>query len=129
LNKRPLNTYQAVIVDFHAEATSEKQALAWYGDGRLSVLVGTHTHVPTADLRVLPGGTGLVCDLGCVAPSNSVIGADKHKVLRRFLTQMPVALSPVDEEREVLFYSVYAEIDPETRRTLKLQRVDRVVQL
>lgn len=124
-----LNDYQAVVVDFHAEATSEKQALAWYCDGRASLLVGTHTHVPTADLRTFPGGTGLVCDIGCVAPANSVIGADKTKVLKRFLTQTPVALSPVDDEREILFYSIYAEIDPDTRKTLKLERVDRTVQL
>lgn len=127
--KRNLADYCAVLIDFHAEATSEKQALAWYCDGRASLLVGTHTHVPTADLRTLPGGTGLVCDLGCVAPANSVIGADKTKVLKRFLTQTPVALSPVDDETEVLFYSVYAEIDPATRRTVKLLRVDRTVQL
>ncbi|EKD76224.1 MAG: hypothetical protein ACD_43C00186G0002 [uncultured bacterium] len=129
LAKRHLENYQAVIIDFHAEATSEKQALAWYCDGRASLLVGTHTHVPTADLRTLPKGTGLVCDIGCVAPAVSVIGADKEKVLKRFLTQTPVALSPADSETEVLFYSIYAEIDPQTRRTFKLERVDRVVQL
>lgn len=129
LAHRNLNDYQAVLIDFHAEATSEKQALAWYCDGRASLVVGTHTHVPTADLRTLPNGTGLVCDLGCVAPANSIIGADKQKVLKRFLTQTPVALSPADDETEVLFYSVYAEIDPDTRRTVKLARVDRTIQL
>lgn len=129
LQLRPAEHYQAVIIDLHAEATSEKQALAWYADGRASLVVGTHTHVPTADLRILPQGTGLVCDLGCVAPALSVIGADKDRALQRFLTQMPVGLEPAEAAGEVLFYSVYAKIDPATRRTLTLQRVDRSIRV
>ncbi len=114
----------AILVDIHAEATSEKQALAWYGDGRVSIVVGTHTHVPTADLRILTEGTGLVCDLGSVAVADSVIGADKGKVLQRFLTQTPTALSPA-ESGLVLFNSVLIEIDPATRKTIQLTRIDR----
>lgn len=126
LKQHDLTKFAAVIVDLHAEATSEKQALAWYGDGRLSLMVGTHTHVPTADLRILNQGTGLVCDLGCVGAADSVIGADKNLVLQRFLTQAPVSLKPV-ESGEVLFHSVLIEIDPATRRTVRMERVDRSI--
>ncbi|HBY73626.1 MAG TPA: metallophosphoesterase [Candidatus Kerfeldbacteria bacterium] len=126
LKQHPPEQFNAVLVDMHAEATSEKQALAWYLDGRVSTVVGTHTHVPTADLRILHHGTGLVCDLGSVAAADSVIGADKDKVLHRFLTQLPGSLSPA-ETGEVLFNAVLLEIDPATRQTVRLTRVDRVV--
>lgn len=128
LAQHQLEKYNAVIVDLHAEATSEKQALAWHGSDRLSLLVGTHTHVPTADLRILPSGTGLVCDVGSVTVANSVIGADTSKVLYRFLTQMPQSLSPA-EDTTVLFNSVLCDIDPDTRKTLRLERIDRQVDL
>lgn len=118
--------FSTIIVDIHAEATSEKQALAWYLDGRVSAVVGTHTHVPTADLRILTQGTGLVCDLGSVAAANSVIGADKDKVLQRFLTQLPGVLNPA-ETGPVLFNAVLLEVDPATCKTLRLTRVDREV--
>ena len=78
-----------VLVDFHAEATSEKQALGFYLDGRVSAVLGTHTHVPTADARVLPGGTGLQTDVGMTGPYESVIGFRSDKVLQRFLLQTP----------------------------------------
>ena len=128
LKNKPLEQYAAIIVDLHAEATSEKQGLAWHLDGRVSLVVGTHTHVPTADLRILTNGTGLVCDLGSVAAADSVIGADKDKVLRRFLTQMPGALSPA-ETGPVLFNSVLFEIDTVSHKTLRMERVDRTVAL
>lgn len=128
LKQHDLDHYQAIIVDFHAEATSEKQALAWYAAGRVSVVVGTHTHVPTADLRILPGGTGFVCDIGAVAAANSVIGANKDKVLHRFLTQMPLALSP-EERGPVLFNAVLVTIDPATKQTVAMERVDRVTEV
>ena len=79
----------AVVVDFHAEATSEKQALGHYLDGRVSLLVGTHTHVPTSDYRVLPGGTAYQSDVGMCGDYHSVIGMDKDEPLRRFLTKVP----------------------------------------
>lgn len=128
LKQYNLDDLSAILIDIHAEATSEKQALAWYCNGRASLIVGTHTHVPTADLRILSAGTGLVCDLGSVTAADSVIGADKERVLQRFLTQTPVALVPA-ENGELLFNSVYIEIDPQTRRTLKLERVDRQIHL
>ena len=78
-----------VIVDFHAEATSEKIAMGWFLDGRVAALMGTHTHVQTADNRVLPKGTGYITDAGMTGPADSVIGMDKEGVLERFYTQMP----------------------------------------
>lgn len=79
-----------IFVDFHAEATSEKISLGWYLDGRVSVVVGTHTHVPTADERVLPGGTAYVTDVGMTGPYDGVIGVKKELVVGRFLNNMPV---------------------------------------
>ncbi len=79
-----------VLVDFHAEATSEKVAMGWYLDGRVTACVGTHTHVPTADARVLPGGTAYITDVGMTGPRGGVIGVQKELAVRRFVTQMPV---------------------------------------
>ncbi len=78
-----------VFVDFHAEITSEKQAFGWYLDGRVSAVVGTHTHVPTADERLLPGGTAYLTDAGMTGPSEGVIGMDKEVVLKKYLTAIP----------------------------------------
>lgn len=113
-----------VFVDFHAEATSEKQAVAWYLDGRVAAVVGTHTHVPTADARVLPRGTATVTDLGMVGVRDSIIGDDVASVLDRFLTSMPTRL-PVAEGSEVTFNSVLIDVDEETRRAVSIERVDR----
>ena len=97
------------ICDMHGEATSEKQAMGWYLDGRVSAVVGTHTHVPTADARLLPAGTAYVSDVGMVGPRDGVIGVDKEAVLKRFLTGVPhrfeVASGPVT------FNSVLITID------------------
>lgn len=82
-------TPDVVVVDFHAEATSEKRALAEYVSGRAQVVVGTHTHVPTADARILNGSTAFISDLGMVGPSDSSLGADKNEVLKNFLTGLP----------------------------------------
>ena len=79
-----------VLVDFHAEATSEKVAMGWYLDGRVTACVGTHTHVPTADARVLPGGTAYISDVGMTGPRESVIGVEREQAIRRFLTHTPV---------------------------------------
>jgi len=78
-----------IIVDFHAEATSEKIALGWYLNGKVAAVVGTHTHVQTADERVLPKGTGYITDLGMTGPADSVIGMEKSVVLEKFVTQLP----------------------------------------
>jgi metallophosphoesterase (TIGR00282 family) len=80
---------KVILVDMHAEATSEKQAMGWYLDGRVSAVVGTHTHVQTADERILPGGTGYISDVGMTGPVDSVIGMNREIILTRFLTQRP----------------------------------------
>src|SRR5205085_6893355 len=85
---------QVVLVDFHAEATSEKVALARYLDGRVTAVIGTHTHVQTSDARVLAGGTAAITDAGMTGPHDSVIGSDEHNAIRRFVTGMPMRLEP-----------------------------------
>jgi 2',3'-cyclic-nucleotide 2'-phosphodiesterase len=87
-----------VLVDFHAEATSEKVAMGWYLAGRVTACVGTHTHVPTADARVLPGGTAYISDVGMTGPHGGVIGAEREPAVRRFVTQMPTKLGTSEEE-------------------------------
>ncbi len=112
-----------VFCDMHAEATSEKTAMGWYLDGRASAVVGTHTHIPTADARVLPGGTAYVTDVGMVGPRDSCIGMDKDVVIQRFLTGVPnrfVVASGI-----VTFNSVLVTISSSTGRATSIQRVDR----
>ncbi len=89
------------IVDFHAEATSEKVAFSWYLAGKVSAVCGTHTHIPTADARILPGGTAYITDIGMTGPRDSVLGVNKEIVIRKFLTQMPVRLEPASGDVEV----------------------------
>jgi hypothetical protein len=113
----------AIIVDVHAEATSEKIALGWHLDGRVSAVLGTHTHVGTVDARVLPGGTAYVSDVGMTGPRDSVIGDERGAVIKRFLTQMP-ARFPVVSRGPVLFNSVLVELD-ENKRAVNIQRIDR----
>jgi metallophosphoesterase (TIGR00282 family) len=112
-----------VFCDMHAEATSEKTAMGWFLDGRASAVVGTHTHIPTADARVLPKGTAYVTDVGMVGPRDGCIGMDKDIVLQRFLTGVPnrfqVASGPVT------FNSVLVTINSSTGRATSIQRVDR----
>lgn len=112
-----------VVVDFHAEATSEKNALGRYFDGRVSAVVGTHTHVATADTRVFPGGTAFVTDIGMVGPTDSIIGDDIETVVQRFLTQMPSRL--VVGKGDCLLNSVLVEVNEVTGRAISIVRVDR----
>ena len=86
------------LVDFHAEATSEKVAMGWYLDGRVTACVGTHTHVPTADGRVLPGGTAYITDVGMTGPRGGVIGMDREGALRRFTSMVPSKLETSPED-------------------------------
>lgn len=116
-----------IFVDFHAEATSEKQAMGWYLDGRVSAVVGTHTHVATADTRVLPGGTGFVTDVGMTGPSNSVIGCQVPIVLEQFLSQMPVRLA-VAEEGPAILNAVVVELDEISGRAVSVKRADRTIE-
>ena len=113
-----------LVVDFHAEATSEKVALGWHLDGRASAVCGTHTHVPTADNRVLPGGTAYVSDLGMVGSPDSVIGMQVDDVLKRFLTGVPTRMRPV-EKGPINFNSVLINVDDETSKATAISRVDR----
>jgi len=109
-----------IIVDFHAEATSEKQALGWYLDGRVSAVIGTHTHVPTSDERVLPKGTAYITDAGMAGGRNAVIGIAREQALQRFLTSRPQRFEP---SRDGLFLScVFIEIDVRTGRALAIKR-------
>ena len=121
-----INPPKIVIVDFHAEATSEKNAMGWYLDGRVSAVVGTHTHVPTADNRVLPEGTAYVSDLGMVGPLNSVIGCEPDKIVEKFLTQTPQSFS-VAKDGPVVFNSVLIDIDGISGKATNIERVDRIV--
>lgn len=110
-----------IIVDFHAEATSEKRALAFYLDGRVSAIFGTHTHVQTADEEIFPGGTGYLTDVGMTGPSRSVLGVDSKNVIKRFLTKMPVRFS--NAEGPCLLSGVIFDIDYKTRRTNFMKRL------
>ncbi len=112
-----------IVVDMHAEATSEKVALGWYLDGRVTAVLGTHTHVPTADARILPKGTAYVSDVGMTGPRDSVIGMDIGAVVERFLTQLPTRLSPVERGPAVL-NAVLVEADEATGRALSIRRLD-----
>lgn len=110
-----------IIVDMHAEATSEKQAMGWYLDGRASAVLGTHTHVPTADERVLPGGTAYITDVGMTGPHDSVIGMEKQPVLQRFLDAMPARFSVA--EANIQMNTVLLEIDPASGRAQSIERL------
>lgn len=111
-----------VIVDFHAEATSEKQAMGWYLAGRVAAILGTHTHVATADARVLSPGTAYVSDVGMVGPAKSVIGADVDDVIPHFLTSMPSRFEVADGP--AMFNSVLIDIDRKTGRSTSIRRLD-----
>lgn len=118
--KKLSSATDVIVVDFHAEATSEKQALGWYLDGRVSAVIGTHTHVPTADDRILPQGTAYITDVGMVGGYNSVIGIRKDLALKRFLTSRPQRFEPGKEG--LVFSAVLVEIESESGRALKIQR-------
>jgi metallophosphoesterase (TIGR00282 family) len=108
------------LVDFHAEITSEKVAMAWYLDGRVSAVIGTHTHIPTADTRILPGGTAYQTDAGMTGPYDSIIGIEKAIVLRRFLTGIPVRMEAARGKVEL--HSVIVEVDETTGRANSVRR-------
>ena len=119
----------ATLIDFHTEATSEQAAMGWYLDGRVSAVVGTHTHVPTADTKVLPRGTAFVTDLGMTGPVHSVIGSKVEDVLARFLTALPRRLTVAEGPGPVQFNAVLIEIDDRTGLASSIERVDRTVEV
>jgi hypothetical protein len=112
---------KVIFVDFHAEATSEKVALGWYLDGRVTAVIGTHTHIPTADARVLPGGTAYQTDVGMTGPYDSVIGVQKEQVLQRFLTSIPGRFEAAIHD--VRFCAALVDCDESTGRASSIERI------
>jgi hypothetical protein len=112
---------KVIFVDFHAEATAEKIALCWHLDGRVSAVVGTHTHVQTADEQIFPKGTGYITDAGMTGPHDSVIGVQKELAIRKFLTQLPTRFEPAIGD--VKLHGVHLEVDEKTGRCLHIARV------
>jgi 2',3'-cyclic-nucleotide 2'-phosphodiesterase len=112
------------VLDWHAEATSEKLAMGWHLDGRVTAVVGSHTHVPTADARVLPQGTALVCDAGMVGPRDSILGMRTEVIVERFRTGMPKRFEVADGP--VVFGSVLIDADDATGKARSIERVDRI---
>ncbi|MBN1272055.1 MAG: TIGR00282 family metallophosphoesterase [Candidatus Aminicenantes bacterium] len=110
----------AIIIDFHAEATSEKQALGWYLDGRVSAVIGTHTHVPTADEKILPGGTAYITDVGMAGGYISVIGIRRDQAIKRFLTSRPQHFEPSKEGN--FLSTVVFDIDPRSGKASSIKR-------
>lgn len=110
-----------IFVDIHAETTSEKLALGWYLDGRVSAVVGTHTHVQTADERIFPSGTAFLSDVGMTGPYNGIIGVERAAVTRRFLTSMPVRFE--SEEGPGQLGGVLITIDPQTGKATAIKRI------
>jgi 2',3'-cyclic-nucleotide 2'-phosphodiesterase len=111
-----------ILVDMHAEATSEKQAMGWYLDGKVSAVLGTHTHVPTADNRVLPRGTAYITDVGMTGPHDSVIGMEKEAILQRFLDAMPTRFSVA--AGDVQMNTVLIDADENTGHARSIERLN-----
>lgn len=110
-----------IIVDIHAEATSEKIALGWYLDGQVSAIIGTHTHVQTADEKILPQGTAYITDAGMTGPHDSVIGRNKEHILARFLTQLPTRFEMAEDD--IQLNGVIVDVDPKTGKASSITRI------
>lgn len=110
-----------ILVDFHAEATSEKASLGWYLDGRVSAVIGTHTHVQTADERILTQGTAYMSDAGMTGSFDSVIGIGKDEAIRKFLTQLPVKFEV--PKKDIRLNGVVIDIDEATGKALAIERI------
>jgi metallophosphoesterase (TIGR00282 family) len=116
---------KVIIVDIHAEATSEKCALAWHLDGRVSCVIGTHTHVQTSDERILPFGTGFITDVGMTGPYEGIIGVKREIIIDKFLTHMPVKFEVA--KGKLQFNAVILEIDEKSGKTLNIQRISHLL--
>lgn len=114
-----------IIVDMHAETTSEKNALAWYLDGKVSCVFGTHTHVQTADERILPLGTGYITDVGMTGPYEGIIGVDREIVIKKFITHMPLRFELAQGKTQ--FNAVIVEIDENSGKTIKIERLTKIL--
>ncbi len=119
--------FDAIIVDFHAEASSEKYAMGFYLDGRVSAVLGTHTHVPTADARVLDEGTAVMTDVGMSGSYDSVIGVKKEVILDSFLTQMPFKYEP-ETAGKMVFNAAIIELDEKSSKALNVQHVQKIIE-
>ena len=114
-----------MIVDFHAEATSEKIAFGYYLDGKASIVVGTHTHVQTADERILPGGTAYITDLGMTGPLNGVIGVEKDIIIGNMVTKRPERFV-IEKARPWQINGIVVEVDDMTNQPVKIERIYRI---
>ncbi len=110
-----------IIIDFHAEATSEKIAFGYYMDGKVSIIIGTHTHVQTADEKILPGGAAFITDVGMTGPAHSVIGIEIDQIIQRFLTNIPMRFETA--KGEGVFSAVVVEINEDTGKSTAIQRL------
>ena len=110
------------VLDFHAEASSEKIAMGWHLDGRVSLIFGTHTHIPTADARILPGGTACISDVGMTGPYDSVLGRRKERVLKFLTTALPAKFDVAEADPRLC--GVLAAIDPTTGRAVSIERIE-----
>jgi hypothetical protein len=119
------NYTNTIIVDMHAEATSEKYAMGWYLDGKVSCVLGTHTHVQTADERILPRGTGYITDVGMTGPYDGIIGVDRDIIIKKFLTSLPIRFEVA--KGNVQFNAVILDIDGKTSRTINISRITKVL--
>jgi len=117
---------QVILVDMHAEATSEKNAMGWHLDGRVGAVVGTHTHVQTADNRILPGGTAYLTDTGMTGPRDGIIGGNREASLRRFLTGLPVRIEPAEGDAQ--FCACLIEFDAATGKAKSIERILQVLE-
>ncbi|MBU0671160.1 MAG: TIGR00282 family metallophosphoesterase [Patescibacteria group bacterium] len=120
--------YDGMLIDFHAEATSEKEAMGFYADGRASAVLGTHTHVGTCDEWILPMGTAYCSDVGMVGARESILGGEKEPILKRFLTKIPLHFEPPESGR-VTINAVLIETDPQTKLAVHIKRIDQLVEV
>ena len=114
---------KVIFVDMHGEATSENVAMGWYLDGRVSAVVGTHTHIPTADERILPGGTAYITDVGMAGPFYSVIGVVKEDVIKRFLTSIPDKFESASQDARL--NAVFVDVDSATGKAVRIERIQK----
>ncbi len=118
----------AILLDFHTEATSEQIAMGYFLDGRVSAVWGTHTHVPTADARVLPGGAGFITDIGMTGAKNTVIGVAKENVIERFIKENDAKFEWPETETAMV-NALYLEVDPKTKKTTKIKLIQKEIKL
>lgn len=123
--KKIKDNTSVIIVDMHGETTSEKAAMGWFLDGMVSAVIGTHTHVQTADERILPGGTAFITDAGMTGPRDSVIGIKREIAIRRFLTQLPVRFEVAKGESQL--NAVMIEVDPVSGKSTSIKRIQKLL--